>query len=534
MIILKKADSFVVTIDKDDNYHIVDKLELDKHSLKADVDPATGSKSVPDDPLLVGKSILNPKYDPYYLVQLLDLYTYHAACVEAVAIDSSGIDYTLKPVEGVETVDAEKEYFESVLNECKPSINAHLQRLVHDRRAIGYGALEIIRNTTSKSPIKRLNHIPSHTLRRHTDQKRVLHTTPGGKRVWFVIYGKNYDEEGKLVDVNADTGEFAPYDSLAPHERANELLWSMEYAPGTDYYGRPPIISCLGSIKGDISAVRYNNSFFENYGMPKFAITVTGDFADYDVEPDDPEYDETKTLRYKIGQQIRQVIKNPHSAICITIPSEGEEGNVSLNITPLSVQTEEGHFRMYRKDTRDEVLHAHHVDPSRLGIYDAGALNGNNSDNTSASYKYGTIAPIKAEIESLINQIGQELGVATWRFTIENVAPIDYTADLKLAEFLFARGAMTIKELIDNFGSKFGLSMEDPDDYYLNARYLNNVPLEQVWNNTDDNPYLEVDTILASLEDDLRNEPVEAKDEFSTTDKEADIGSTGKPEEIQE
>ena len=243
-----------------------------------------------------------------------------------------------------------------------------------------------------------MNHIPAQTLRRHTDLKRVLHTTPSGKRVWFVIYGKNYDQDGVLCDVDADTGQFYPYNSLPAERKANELLWSMEYAPGTDYYGRPPIVSCLGSIKGDIGAVKYNNSFFENYGMPKFAITVTGDFADYDVEPDDPDYDVTQTLRYKIGQQIKEVIKNPHSAICITIPSEGEEGNVDLKITPLSVQTEEGHFRMYRKDTRDEVLHAHQVDPSRLGIFDSGNLNGSNSESTMASYKYGTIAPIKAEM----------------------------------------------------------------------------------------------------------------------------------------
>jgi hypothetical protein len=184
---------------------------------------------------------------------------------------------------------------------------------------------------------------------------------------------------------------------------------------------------------------------------------------------------------------------------------------------------------MYRKDTRDEVIHAHHVDPSRLGIYDAGSLNGNNSDNTSASYKYGTIAPIKAECEALINRIGTELGVTSWKFTIEDVAPIDYTKDLTLAEFLFARGAMTIKELIDNFGNKFGLSVEDEDDYYLNARYLNNVPLEQVWNQTENNPMLEVDSILGSLEDQLWNN--EAKDDISTEDQK---GVTGEPNSFEE
>ena len=507
----RHSDSFIVTV-KDDNYQLIDQLELNKYALKANVDPQSDSKYAPSEELLKGNNILDPKYNPYYLVQLLDLYTYHASCVEAVAVDSTGINYSLKPVEGVEPVEAEKTRLEEVLDNSTPSINTQLQRMVYDRRSIGYGAIEIIRDTTSKSPIRRLKHIPAHTLRRHTDQKRVVHINSRGKKVWFVIYGKNYNDQGELCDIDADTGEFKPYNSLPPHQRANELLWSMEYAPGTDYYGRPPIISCLGSIKGDISAVRYNYSFFENYGMPKFAVTVTGDFADYDVDPTDEDYDITQTLRYRISQQIREVIKNPHSAICITIPSEGEEGNVDLKITPLSVQTEEGHFRMYRKDTRDEVIHSHHVDPSRLGVYDAGSLNGGNSDNTMASYKYGTIAPIKAECEALINLIAKELEVNTWRFCIEDVAPIDYAKDLALADFLFSRGAMTIKDLIDNFGAKFGLdTVGEEEDYYLNARYINGVPLEQVWNNTEDNPYLEVDSILASLEGNL-NESIEGEE----------------------
>ena len=75
---------------------------------------------------------------------------------------------------------------------------------------------------------------------------------------------------------------------------------------------------------------------------------------------------------------------------------------------------------------------------------------------------------------------------------------------------------MTIKDLIDNFGGKFGLSIEDPDDYYLNARYINGVPLEQIWNLGEDesNPYLEESTILESWNnamtgDNLEDEPTE-------------------------
>ena len=496
-----RSESFIVTVDNDNTHHLIDEMELSKYSFKAEVD-VDGSKQIVDEMFRHGQQILNPKYNPWQLVQLLDIYTYHASCVEAVAVDSSGINYDLKPLENVEPIDAEKERFKAFLDNCTPSINTHLQRVVYDRRAIGYGALELIRETTSDSEPRKLKHIPAQTLRRHSDKKRVLHITPSGKKVWYVIYGKNYDDNNQPCDVKADDGTFHPYNSLSPSERANELLWTMEYAPGTDYYGRPPIVSCLGSIKGDIGAVKYNNAFFDNYGMPKFAITVTGDFADYDVDPTDPDYDITQTLRYKIGQQIKEVIRNPHSAICITIPSEGEEGNVNLDITPLSVQTEEGHFRMYRKDTRDEVIHAHHVDPSRLGIYDAGSLNGGNSESTMASYKYGTVAPIKSEMEALVNIIGEALDITSWKFSIEEVAPIDYSKDLVLAEFLFARGAMTIRDLVDNFGNKFGLDIED-DNPYLDERFINNQPLTALFNQTENNPYLEANSIISGLEENL-------------------------------
>ena len=221
-----RSESFIVTVDNDNEPHLLDEMELSKYSFKAEVD-VDGSKQVVDEMFKAGQQILNPKYNPWHLVQLLDLYTYHASCVEAVAVDSTGIDYSLRPIEGVEPVEAEKERLEEVLQNSTPSINTQLQRMVYDRRAIGYGAIEIIRDTTSKSDIKRLKHIPAHTLRRHTDQKRVVHINCMGKKVWFVIYGKNYDDEGNLCDIDADTGEFKPYNSLPPHQRANELLWSI-------------------------------------------------------------------------------------------------------------------------------------------------------------------------------------------------------------------------------------------------------------------------------------------------------------------
>ena len=316
--------------------------------------------------------------------------------------------------------------------------------------------------------------------------------------------------------MHADTGEFYPYNSLSKEERANELLWTMQYAPGNSYYGRPVIVSSMLAIQGDLSATKYNISFFQNNGMPKFAVTITGDFLDYDEEPyiedengnkiPNPNYDETQTLRWKISQQIKQIIKHPHSALCITIPTESEEGNVEVKITPLSVQTEEGHFRMYKQDIRDEIIHTHKVDPARLGIAEAGKLNGTNNEYTQKNYKNGTIAPVKTDAEDLINRLlVEDFEVTSWKFTINDLDPKDVTVKKDLADFLFARGAMTIMDLINNFGDEFGLTVDNPDDPYLNSRFLNNVPLENVFNQAEQNSYLEEKSILKGLEGNLWN-----------------------------
>jgi hypothetical protein len=149
-----------------------------------------------------------------------------------------------------------------------------------------------------------------------------------------------------------------------------------------------------------------------------------------------------------------------------------------------------------------------------------------------ASYKYGTVAPIKSEMEALVNQVADELEITSWKFSIEEVAPIDYSKDLVLAEFLFARGAMTIRDLVDNFGNKFGLTIDDTEPY-LDTRFINNQPLDNLMTGVEDNPFLEVDTILSKLETDVRGdtfekEPVSIESEETNTGIKDSVEAVGK------
>ncbi len=98
----KKSETFIVTEDFKGEYELINELELEKYAVKADVDPSTGSKQTPPEWVKRGIHLLDPPYTPYNLVKLLDLNSYHEACVDAVATDAAGLKWTLNPIEGVD------------------------------------------------------------------------------------------------------------------------------------------------------------------------------------------------------------------------------------------------------------------------------------------------------------------------------------------------------------------------------------------------------------------------------------------------
>lgn len=513
-----KADAFVVT-SEDGSYDIVNADILERYSIKAEVDEE-GSKQLKTDGWEYDDTLLEPLYDPQQLCELLEINTYHENCVDVVARDSAGVSYDIVPVTGENEKQINKTQIADFLDNIEPSINELLYRMNYDRRATGYGALEIIREGKSKSRPVNLSHISSYTLRRTSDGKRVKQRV-GTKTVWFVIYGKNYDDEGNLCDVHADTGEFYPYNSLSRENRANELLWTMEYTTKSKYYGLPKIVGAIPAISNDISRAKYNTSFFKNYGMPSFAVLVSGDFVDYEESEfledgtRNPNYDVTKTLKWKISKQLKQAIKNPHSAVTILVPSEGEEGNVEIELKPLSVETKEASFRLFRQDNRDEVIHAHRVPPYKVGINETGSLGGTNIQEATTNYKNDVVLPIRFNNEYLINKlVKNEFNINNWKFKIIEHDSRDYSKDIAIIKELFLMAAITPRQIIENIGDRFGLTASD--NPFLDEYYLNNVPLDSIWNGG--NIPLEAETVLDSLEKDLMND-AEVLDEQIRTEK---------------
>ena len=71
------------------------------------------------------------------------------------------------------------------------------------------------------------------------------------------------------------------------------------------------------------------------------------------------------------------------------------------------------------------------------------------------------------------------------------------------------------------------LTTIDETEPYLDTRFINNQPLDNLMNNVESNPYLEVDSILSSLEDNLRSDEIEPVQE-------TDIGIEDSIEKVNE
>lgn len=491
----RKSESFIVTKKKnpktrEDYYNLLDHSVLDKFLMES-ADKSTKEKQpISKQVNKEGEFYLQfkqPAYDLKELCTLLEQNTYHKDCCEVVAEDASAYTWNIVPVADInyEPKPEGKKKIVDWINNFTISPNTLFFEVNYDKRAMGSGAVELIREGKSDSKPIDLQRMNIFDTYKHKDGCRIMQEGVT-ERKWFIEYGKNIDKNGEKYDVHCETGRKYPYNSLPAEERANEVIWLRQYAPHMDNYGLAKIIPAIRAVYGDLGRSEYNNKFFENYGMPSFALTVTGDFQDYDVDPNDPEYDETQTLRYRISQQLQEVIDNPHSAVTILVPSVGDEGNVHVNLQPLSVNTQEASFRMYRSDNREEVMAAHRVPPYRLGLAIQGELGGNISNESSNIYNTSTIQPLRKEDESIINNIlRKEFGVTEWEFKLVDIDNRNVNEELSNAELLFRMGALTPRELIETFGKPYG-AVAPIDDHYLDERFINGTPIKRLF--ADENP----------------------------------------------
>lgn len=436
------------------------------------------------------ENLIQPLYNMEALIQLLEINVFHFRACSLKANDVIGFGWTL--ISTNDEFTPEEKEVEQFFNEG--SLKPTLIDAVMDYESIGILAVEVIRELYAPDgKLVKLAHIPGHTIRPHVEGDRFLQVV-GVKKRWFKKYGL---EESENFDLDKVTGAKHPLGSLSPEKRATEVIWGRSFSGRSDWYGIAPAIPALGAIEGMRALRDYNIDFFKHYGMPAYAVYISGDYDLGKKIRTRLESDGTGTLgefytgatgqtvtnfEYPIVNEIKsalaRVASNPHSPILLAVPSKNPESKVEVKFEKLATETKDASFRLYKKDNRDEILAAHGVPEYRLGISETGSLGGSTAEEASKIYRDSVINPLKEKIENLINEaiIWKGFQVETLRWTLNGLGVDESKDERDVADFLFQRGAMTPNEIRVAFGERFGLEYI-PDVPELDGFYINNQPI---------------------------------------------------------
>ncbi|MED3648630.1 phage portal protein [Halalkalibacterium halodurans] len=442
---------------------VVSEKYLDQYAIKNGE-----SKQIPEDHFKDSyqtDGLVQPLYNPEALAKLLEMNTHHYRAVKTKAGDVAGLGWKLKPKEGIEKPsEAQKQIAIEFLNNVNPrkTLNEINVQVMIDFESIGYAFYEVIRSGDGDKEIIGLEHIPSHTMRIHRDMNRFCQIR-GKKKAWFVRYGIE-------KDVHVQTGEYHDKGSLEHEERANEVLYLMNYTSRSDYYGVPDVMPALGALLGERERQEYNISFFDNHAVPAYAVTVTG--AELD--------DETEK---KIQKFFQQDVKNSRHSTLVLTASRGDDDYstepIKFEFHALSTDMKEASFRMFRQDNRDEILSAHGVPPYRAGITIEGQLGGSVADETTEIYKQSIINPKEEMIENIINRyiLQDGLEITDWVFELNEIDTRDIDKELNRLKLGFDMGAYSPNMILERLGEN---RIDDPN---MDRHYINGHPIDGITQN---------------------------------------------------
>ena len=252
------------------------------------------------------------------------------------------------------------------------SFTATMEKVYTDVQSIGNGYLEIGR--TTKGEIGYVGHIPATTM-------RIRRLRDGYVQIIAnkVVYFRNFG----ATNPNPVTGD----------PRPNEIIHFKQYSPLNTFYGVPDIISAITSLQGDQLASQYNIDYFSNKAVPRYVVTLKG--AKLSGEAED------KMFRFlQTGMKGQN-----HRTLYIPLPGDTENNKVEFNMEPIENGIQDGSFKEYRKQNRDDILVAHQVPLSKLGG-DSGSIAAALSQDR--TFKEQVARPAQRQLEKQINKIIRE------------------------------------------------------------------------------------------------------------------------------
>jgi PBSX family phage portal protein len=335
--------------------------------------------------------VITPPYNLYELANYYDTSFANHAAIDAKVANIAGLGYSfhvtdktnlaLESREDSTAVDKARKRIERMKIELRDwletlndddSFTTTVKKMLIDYESTGNGYLEISR--TAFGQIGYVGHVPATTIRVRRLRDGYLQII-GNKVVYFRNFGAK--------NPNPVTGD----------PRPNELIHYKSYSPLNTFYGIPDILSAVSSLIGDSLAAQYNIDYFQNKAVPRYIITLKGAKLSADAED--------KMFRF-----LQTGLKSQsHRTLYIPLPGDSDGNKVDFKMEPIENGIQDGSFKEYRKQNRDDILIAHQVPISKLGGTDSGLAAAMSQDRT---FKEQVSRPSQKHLEKIVNKIIKE------------------------------------------------------------------------------------------------------------------------------
>jgi PBSX family phage portal protein len=336
--------------------------------------------------------VITPPYNLYELANFYDTSFANHAAIDAKVENVVGLGYRFDTTDRTNlrfetaddpaAVDRARKRIERAKIELRDwieslndddSFTKTMEKVYTDVQATGNGYIEIGRTVAGE--IGYVGHIPATTIRVRRLKDGYVQVI-GPK----VVYFRNF----------AATNP----NPLTDDPRPNEIIHIKEYSPLNTFYGVPDIIAAMPSLIGDQLASQYNIDYFQNKAVPRYIITLKGAKLSADAED--------KMFRF-----LQTGLKSQsHRTLYIPLPGDQDHTKVEFNMQAIENGIQDGSFKEYRKQNRDDILIAHQVPISKLGGSDSAAIAAAISQDR--TFKEQVSRPAQSHLEKIVNKIVRE------------------------------------------------------------------------------------------------------------------------------
>jgi len=427
--------------------HVVESPIITEASLMTKADGASSTAAVVksrDRPEMegieVGGEIYHePPYPPKDLVDLMSINVTHSRCVKTKAADAAGIGYKITGpdpsiVPTKKSIKAIREFVKHVHRRL--DLNDILSEAVKDHESIGWGFIEVIRNTAGR--VSRLEPVPSQSIRivKKSAGKRAafVQVSDLGPDVYFVEFPDKFID-GRPNFIHSKDGKSAS----GLKDSASELIyWPKPHTSVTRWYGLPDIIPA----SGDVYAVKKIRDrflkFFDNNCIPRYAITMIG----AELTP------ESRTaidrfFRDKFGDD------QPHKTLIFS----SDDPNFKVQFDALEAETLEADYRETRKDLRDFIRLAHGIPPAILGIQGGSSIGAGSGLSQAEIYVNRIVTPLQRGLHKILdNLVEYGLGITDAVIRLEKPDIRDLNLEMRRDTQYISHGVWSINDVLKKMG----------------------------------------------------------------------------------